>query len=309
MAVDPKLRNLRNRQNAARRAAVHAKRQLAREASFTIGITTERLSEQIAKAVESSAFNKDVSRKLRNLMDNMERSSRDGREMAGANRKIATAAKAGAMKAYMERVKHGPTYAGSYQSMQGKKYRNPGGMEKALRNPRIAAYSTNSVDLWDRRILDSAASHWYRLNYGAKSTSGQAPRGGFSHAPDRLQIDFTGFTRRGYTQMTGGGFKNKASGGRSGFGKPSEGFYVPHLKRASRFGFGFTQADVGGQFRFWAPGEKPGLRVKFSLPKPTRGIQGRFFLEAGTAAAYKAIGEAYGALPAQWFYKAKQKSR
>jgi hypothetical protein len=288
-----------------RKAAEAAARRIATRGSVNAAVINFSIvNESIERSIADGVWGKDLTRKLNNLMRNMEKASKGGsdRGMATANKQLANTARRAALAAYMTRVKGGATYAG--RDAPGR--RMTGGLERALRSTRIARGDTSGAYLWNTNVLWEYAHHWARLNYGAKSTSGAAPRGGFS--PDQLKVDLSGFTRRGYQTLPSSGLvasKLVYDGGRQ-----RAGFRVPSYAEGAEpknLVYGFTRKDIRGKMLFLKEGGTQKMAIKFRKgPIPTRGIEGRFFLEAGTSAALATVGEAYGPLPKQWFLKAKR---
>lgn len=154
----------------------------------------------------------------------------------------------------------------------GKLRRYSGGaMERAMRNKSFIMGDSRSIRFVDQDLMDREAKQWYRLNFGA------APRG--SKNPSVGSMRFFG----------------KASSQRAelvGF-PPSKGFRLPQgatpafasstFSATSRGEFTVSRGKSRGAIYIRTRGQKFTGKVppKFLRGVPTRGIEGKRFLDAG----------------------------
>lgn len=145
-----------------------------------------------------------------------------------------------------------------------------GAMERAMRKKEFITGDSRGVRFVDQDLLDRSAKQWYRLNFGALPKGSKNPSVGsmrFFGKASSQRVELTGFTPSKSFKVPGGG----ASGI---FGVPGSSLNGPitPTKRGQR---GILYIQRRGM-RF--TGKVP---PKFMRGIPSKGIQGKRFLDAG----------------------------
>lgn len=165
-------------------------------------------------------------------------------------------AKEAVFSAYDERVK-GPS-PGPYR--QGTKHLS-GGLEKALNDPGMFVSTYTSIKLFNKKILDANAAHWYRLNSGAGAA---AASGQTMYVPQMANVTLAG---RSIAKLL---MRSTRGGDIKPVMMPRGVFFG---ERPSPFGPTGQTADI-----------------------PTKGIVARRFLEPGVEVLAESLGPAYESL-------------
>lgn len=188
------------------------------------------------------------------------------------------------MDAYVTEVE-GRKVVDSYRAGQN---RLPGKLKPALSNPEMAVGTTRGINFINEGLLDREAKHWKRLNFGAQGTAvTNGPSPTFPVSLFGEQLFNIGLTE----------------GPRPGFRMPA-GLWRDSSGNVLRSG---ESADGG------ALSIPPSIHQFYPTSKrlffPTRGIQGRHFLEAGLETLVRELPFAYDRLVTGWIERGTRAGR
>lgn len=193
-------------------------------------------------------------------------------DLAGAHQKVARRMQTAMLAAYDSNVE---ARKGVEQRASAKRYK--GQLRRRLADPRMVVADADGINYINLSILRQTARHFMRLNFGAGAAAG-----GQISPSYPLRLFGVTLADVGFHQAPRPGFK-LPSGlffGEGGWTRPSgalrgTGYFVP-------------------------------LRTGFKFDKETRGIEPRYFLEAGIKEMTVALPAQYNALMNSWLHDAAQ---
>jgi hypothetical protein len=246
----------------------------------------DALVQELPKSLEKRG-----TRKIRNLLANMQTNALGSRATYRANLRLGQIARDATLAAYTTNVLHAPEYRGQYRHGQD---RLSGTLLPTLKSQKNYRANGRTLELFNKKFLYEEAKHYARLNFGAPGSAYRMEKGA------KVPVNFAPFKTVGSFRL---GVHD--AGPTSEVILPAGGFTGKgHFYPASQI----TGAKLGGG-KFGA-GISPALiRRRVQAETATRGIRGRHFIEAGVAAAAANVGPVYAGLPREWFLSARSNTK